>query len=71
MTHHTFHENPIPINAVLALAGFLAGVFLVVFVTAQGRKHKAQEQGTDEERRQLLGVDEETETGESDDAEAS
>lgn len=69
MTHHTFHENPIPINAILALAGFIAGISLVSFVTVQGRRHKAQEHGTDEEREQLLEVSDENETGESDEGE--
>ncbi|KAJ5116733.1 Major facilitator superfamily domain general substrate transporter [Penicillium angulare] len=59
LTHHTFHENPIPINASLAVAGFIVGLALVGFVTVSGRRLKAQADREDDEREPLLEEDEE------------
>lgn len=53
LTHRTFNENPIPINAFLAVAGFVVGVVLVVFITVAGQRLHSQE-GNDEEREPLL-----------------
>ncbi|KAJ5219677.1 hypothetical protein N7468_008881 [Penicillium chermesinum] len=57
LTHRTFHENPIPINATLATAGFLVGVVLVSFVAIKGRQMAAQARH-DEEQDRLLEEDE-------------
>lgn len=57
LTHHTFHENPIPINAALAIAGFVVGIALVGFVTIEGRRMAAQDRLDDEQDR-LLEEDE-------------
>lgn len=57
LTHETFNENPIPINAALAIAGFIVGVFLVGFVTMKGRRIGAQD-ALDEEHDLLLEEDE-------------
>lgn len=35
--HEIFHDNPIPINVILASLGFLFGTLLVVFVWVKGR----------------------------------
>lgn len=35
LTKSTFHGNPIPVNAFLAIAGFLIGSTLVIYVTVQ------------------------------------
>ncbi|KAJ5594630.1 Major facilitator superfamily domain general substrate transporter [Penicillium hispanicum] len=59
LTHHTFKENPIPINAFLAVAGFVVGVALVTFVTVAGRQLNASE-GNDAEQEPLLLEEEET-----------
>ncbi|KAJ5715403.1 Major facilitator superfamily domain general substrate transporter [Penicillium malachiteum] len=65
LTHHTFHENPIPINAFLAASGFVVGVALVSFVTVAGRRLKAQAERNDEEREPLL-LEEDEDDNESD-----
>ncbi|KAJ5652742.1 Major facilitator superfamily domain general substrate transporter [Penicillium longicatenatum] len=62
LTHHTFHENPIPINAFLTVSGFVVGVALVGFVTVQGHRLSAQAEA-DEEREPLLEEDEEDSDG--------
>ena len=38
MNHDVFHDNPIPINAMLACLGFVFGVSLVIYVWMQRRK---------------------------------
>ena len=63
LTHRTFHENPIPINATLAVAGFVVGIVLVTFVTVAGRRLRLQERN-DEEREPLLLEEEEEQEGE-------
>ncbi|KAJ5949966.1 Major facilitator superfamily domain general substrate transporter [Penicillium verhagenii] len=63
LTHHTFHENPIPINAALAVSGFVVGIALVGFVTVQGHRLIAQAEGDDEEREPLLEEEEEDSDG--------
>jgi high-affinity Fe2+/Pb2+ permease len=37
ITHELFHDNPTPVNAVLAGSGFLVGVLLTVYVRFRGR----------------------------------
>lgn len=55
MTHEEFHDNPIPVNAILAGAGLVIGVMLVVFVWSQGRKvRREQAQDAVTERTRLL-----------------
>lgn len=63
LTHHTFHENPIPINAFLTVAGFVVGTGLVGFVTVQGHRLSAQAEADDEEREPLLEEEEEDSDG--------
>ncbi|KAL3474246.1 major facilitator superfamily domain-containing protein [Aspergillus californicus] len=61
LTHGTFDSNPIPINILLAVAGFIVGVILVAFVAISGRKLRAKEaqDAEDEEREWLIREDEE------------
>lgn len=68
LTHRTFNGNPIPINATLAVAGFIVGTALVIFVlVAVRRRLREQDQADDEEReRLLLFLEEEEEEYESD-----
>jgi len=54
LTHGPFKENPIPINASLAVAGFVVGVALVSFVTIASRNHSSQEENNEDEREPLL-----------------
>lgn len=61
LTHGPFQENPIPINASLALAGFVVGIALVTFVTVEGRRLHALEMAQDDERVPLLLEEDETE----------
>lgn len=65
LTHGPFHENPIPINATLAVAGFSVGVVLVTFVSIQGRRLQAQEEAHDDERVPLLLEEEEENEGQN------
>ena len=55
MNHTTFADNPIPINVVLAILGFVFGTILVVFVHVQGKraqkKRLAEEAALDRQRR--------------------
>ncbi|KAJ5726831.1 Major facilitator superfamily domain general substrate transporter [Penicillium malachiteum] len=62
LTHHTFHENPIPINAFLTVSGFVVGVALVTFVTIAGQRLKTQADRIDEEREPLLLEEDEDES---------
>ncbi|KAJ5771814.1 Major facilitator superfamily domain general substrate transporter [Penicillium odoratum] len=59
LTHLTFHENPIPINAFLAVSGFVVGIALVGYVTVQGHRLSVQADN-DEEREPLLEEEEES-----------
>ncbi|OGE54731.1 hypothetical protein PENARI_c005G00274 [Penicillium arizonense] len=62
LTHRNFDGNPIPINASLAVAGFIVGLALVIFVLVAARRLRAQDHADDEEReRLLLALDEEEE----------
>lgn len=63
LTHGPFKENPIPINAALAVAGFVVGVILVTFVAIASRHHIAQEESNENEREPLLLEEDETEYG--------
>lgn len=56
LTHHTFNDNPIPINASLVVGGFVVGVALVSFVVRAGQQASSQDE---DERAPLLGVVEE------------
>lgn len=44
--HEVFHDNPIPINVILASLGFLFGTVLVLFVYIKGREVPSVEPGT-------------------------
>lgn len=70
LTHHAFHENPIPINASLAVAGFVVGVALVGFVARAGRQPNKQDEN-DEERAPLLLEEDESDDGWISDGEMS
>ena len=54
LTHRRFGGNPIPINAFLAIAGFVVGTVLVVFVSVAGRRLRKQQEANDEERERLI-----------------
>jgi phosphatidylserine synthase len=54
LTHHTFDGNPIPINAALAIAGFIVGMALVIFVFVAVAQLCEQARAHDEERERLL-----------------
>lgn len=58
LTHRTFHENPLPINASLTVGGFVVGVALVSFVVQAGQQPNSQDE---DERRPLIGGMEEEE----------
>ncbi|KAM3417610.1 Protein FMP42 [Cercospora zeina] len=51
--HEVFHDNPIPINVVLASLGLVIGVVLVAFVWSRGRKVDTKNQKVDETTRLL------------------
>lgn len=61
LTHHTFDGNPIPINAVLAVAGFIVGTTLVIFVFVSVRQLREQDRVDEEERERLLLEEDEDE----------
>ena len=42
MNHEIFHDNPIPINIVLASLGTSVGFSLVIYVWTQGRRMIAE-----------------------------
>ncbi|KAF2212092.1 hypothetical protein CERZMDRAFT_98006 [Cercospora zeae-maydis SCOH1-5] len=46
--HEVFHDNPIPINIVLASLGLIIGVVLVAYVWTQGRQIEINNQKMDE-----------------------
>ncbi|KAJ5299211.1 hypothetical protein N7476_010768 [Penicillium atrosanguineum] len=48
LTHGPFHENPIPINATLAIAGFVVGIALVTYVSIASRNHTPFDEHEDE-----------------------
>ncbi|KAL3264956.1 hypothetical protein ABHI18_000233 [Aspergillus niger] len=56
LTHGPFDGNPIPINSFFAVAGFVVGTALVLFVYVAGRRLRAREQELeeDEERQRLI-----------------
>ncbi|CAG7924881.1 unnamed protein product [Penicillium olsonii] len=67
LTHRTFDGNPIPINAALAIAGFIVGTALVTFVLVAVRQLREQARVHEEERdRLLLEEDEEEDEYEED-----
>ncbi|PPJ50891.1 hypothetical protein CBER1_07089 [Cercospora berteroae] len=51
--HEVFHDNPIPINVILASLGLVFGVMLVGYVWTQGRKVEIQNHKVDETTRLL------------------
>ena len=63
MTHHKFDGNPIPINAILAVAGFVVGTALVIFVFVSVRQMGGQDRVDEEERESLLLEEDEEEEG--------
>nr|POE86647.1 protein fmp42 [Quercus suber]POE87650.1 protein fmp42 [Quercus suber] len=58
LNHDVFHDNPIPINIVLASLGFVFGVVLVAFVYVEGRKveKRLAEQEEAERRRGVPSI---------------
>lgn len=54
LTHGPFKENPIPINASLAVGGFVVGVILVSFVSIASRHLSTHEESNEDERQPLL-----------------
>lgn len=65
LTHHTFDGNPIPINAALAIAGFVVGTALVTFVFFAVARLRDNAREDEEERERLL-LEEDEEEYESD-----
>jgi phosphatidylserine synthase len=61
LTHQRFGGNPIPINAALAIAGFIVGSALVTFVLVAVKRLSAQDRADEEERERLLLEEEEEE----------
>lgn len=61
LTQGPFHGNPIPINAVLAGAGFVVGSVLVVFVQIKGKdkSEKRLEEAAEVERERLIPEEDE------------
>lgn len=57
--HEIFHDNPIPINVILASLGLVIGTALVSFVYSQGRRFEAQEKKMSETTRLLPEIEEE------------
>ncbi|KAJ5435407.1 Major facilitator superfamily domain general substrate transporter [Penicillium cf. griseofulvum] len=62
LTHHAFDGNPIPINAALAIGGFIVGTALVIFVFVSVRQMGDQGRVDEERERLLLEEDEEDES---------
>lgn len=56
LTHGPFRGNPIPINVILAGAGFVVGTALVLFVWIEGRhvRRRQLEEEAEEERERLI-----------------
>ncbi|CAG8364682.1 unnamed protein product [Penicillium salamii] len=67
LTHHTFDGNPIPINAALAIAGFIVGSALVGYVLVAVQRLREQARVHEEERDRLLLEEDEEEEDEWDD----
>ncbi|KAJ6186850.1 hypothetical protein N7519_001758 [Penicillium mononematosum] len=61
LTHHKFDGNPIPINIILAVAGFVVGTALVIFVFVSVRQMGGQNRVDEEERESLLLEEDEEE----------
>lgn len=61
LTLEAFHGNPMPVNVVLAAAGFWVGTMLVVFVWYQGKIVGIGEPSgyLDPEQQPLISVEEE------------
>jgi hypothetical protein len=53
LTHTIYHDDPSPVNLLLASLGLLVGILLVAFVAIGGRKRNA-ELAEEDERRSLL-----------------
>lgn len=60
LTHHEFDGNPIPINVALAVAGFIVGSALVIFVFWSA-KHVRDQHRVDEEESERLLLEEDDE----------
>lgn len=63
LNHDMFHDNPIPINIILATLGTVFGTSLVVYVWVQGRK-VMKEQAAEEcewERNRVIPEEDESE----------
>ncbi|KZN89933.1 hypothetical protein EN45_000390 [Penicillium chrysogenum] len=63
LTHNKFDGNPIPINVILAVAGFVVGTALVIFVFVSVRQMGGQDRVDEEERESLLLEEDEEEEG--------
>ncbi|KAL4932357.1 putative MFS transporter [Aspergillus undulatus] len=61
LTHGPFDGNPIPINAFFAVAGFVVGSVLVIYVATAGTRalRKQREEAEEGERQRLITVQEE------------
>jgi len=62
MDHDIFHDDPVPVNAVLATLGFLIGTALVVYVRVQGAKVMKEHEKQDDEWRRNSVIHEEDES---------
>ena len=62
MNHKVFHDNPIPINVVLASLGSVIGTSLVLYVSVQGKKVMREQaaQESEWERNRMIREDDES-----------
>lgn len=54
MSHEVYHNNPIPVNVILAGLAFIFGVLLVAYVAWQGRRVREQQAQEDFETDSIL-----------------
>ncbi|KAL5340872.1 major facilitator superfamily domain-containing protein [Aspergillus crustosus] len=61
LTHGPFDDNPIPVNIILAVAGFVVGSILVAFVATAGHRLRAKmrEEAEEGERQRLIEEEDE------------
>ena len=62
MNHDVFHDNPIPINAILASLGFSIGASLVCYVWTQAQKLRKQYEKQESEWQRNTVIQEEDES---------
>jgi hypothetical protein len=54
LTHDGFHDNPIPVNVILAGSAFVFGIALVAYVAIQGKRAMKRLEEDDMETASIL-----------------